>query len=59
VNLYIPSELDWPDVGLVLRQEGDITRGEAVRFSFPKTEEQTSPLNFRVPHWIRLTPADR
>lgn len=52
VNLYIPSELDWREAGLVLRQEGDITRGEPVRFTIVKAGKQTSTLNFRIPHWI-------
>lgn len=52
VNLYIPSELDWREAGLVLRQEGDLTRGEPVRFTVVKAAKQTSTLNFRIPHWI-------
>lgn len=52
VNLYIPSELDWREAGLVVRQEGDITRGEPVRFTVVKAGKQTSTLNFRIPHWI-------
>jgi DUF1680 family protein len=52
VNLYIPSELDWREAGLVLRQLGDITRGEPVRFTVVKAGKQTSTLNFRIPHWI-------
>ncbi|HMP84791.1 MAG TPA: glycoside hydrolase family 127 protein, partial [Verrucomicrobiota bacterium] len=51
-NLYIPSELDWRQAGLVLRQEGDLTRGELVRFTVVKASKQTSTLNFRIPHWI-------
>jgi DUF1680 family protein len=52
VNLYIPSELDWREAGLVIRQEGDVTRGEPVRFTVVKAAKQTSTLNFRIPHWI-------
>jgi DUF1680 family protein len=52
VNLYIPSELDWREAGLVIRQEGDVTRGEPVRFTIVKAGKQTSSLNFRIPHWI-------
>jgi uncharacterized protein len=52
VNLYIPSELDWREAGLVVRQEGDIARGEPVRFTVVKAGKQTSTLNFRIPHWI-------
>jgi hypothetical protein len=54
VNLYIPSELDWREAGLVLRQEGDITRGEPVRFTIVKAGGKSSTLNFRVPHWISM-----
>ncbi|HEY9173823.1 MAG TPA: beta-L-arabinofuranosidase domain-containing protein, partial [Verrucomicrobiae bacterium] len=52
VNLYIPSELDWREAGLVLRQEGDITRGEPVRFTVVQAGKKASTLNFRIPHWI-------
>ncbi len=52
VNLYIPSELDWPEAGLVLRQEGDLTRGEPVRFTVVKASGPSSSVRFRVPHWI-------
>lgn len=52
VNLYIPSELDWREAGLVVRQEGDISRGGPVRFTVVKAAKQTSTLNFRIPHWI-------
>jgi uncharacterized protein len=53
VNLYIPSELDWHEVGLVIRQEGDITRGEPVRFTVVKASgEKSSSVNFRIPSWI-------
>jgi uncharacterized protein len=52
VNLYIPSELDWREAGLVVRQEGDLTRGEPVRFTVVKAGGKSSRLNFRIPHWI-------
>lgn len=52
VNLYIPSELDWREAGLVVRQEGDVTRGGPVRFTVVKAGQQTSTVNFRIPHWI-------
>ncbi|MFO1511825.1 MAG: glycoside hydrolase family 127 protein [Verrucomicrobiota bacterium] len=52
VNLYIPSELDWREAGLVVRQDGDVTRGEPVRFTVVKAGKQTSTLNLRIPHWI-------
>ena len=52
VNLYIPSKLDWRDAGMILQQEGDITRGESVRFKIIKAGTQNARLNFRIPSWI-------
>jgi DUF1680 family protein len=52
INLYIPSELSWPDAGLTLRQEGDVTKGQPVRLSVVKSAGKTATLSFRVPHWI-------
>ena len=52
VNLYIPSQLNWREAGLVLRQEGDITRGEPVRFTIVQAGTQSVSLNFRIPSWI-------
>ncbi len=51
INLYIPSELDWQEAGMVLRQEGDITQGN-IRFKIVKASGQSTKLNFRIPHWI-------
>jgi hypothetical protein len=56
VNLYIPSELDWRETGLVVRQEGDITRGEPVRFTIVKAGNGSINLNFRIPGWISGPP---
>ena len=52
VNLYIPSELEWREAGMVIRQEGDLTRGEPVRFTLVKAETQSASLNFRIPGWV-------
>ena len=52
VNLYIPSELTWLDIGMVLRQEGDVTRGEAVRLTVVKGGAKAVTLNLRIPAWI-------
>jgi DUF1680 family protein len=52
VNLYIPSELDWRQAGLLVRQEGDLTRGEPVRFTVVKAGGRPADIQFRIPHWI-------
>jgi DUF1680 family protein len=51
-NLYIPSELNWKEVGMVVRQEGDITRAEPVRFTVAKASKRPITVNFRIPFWI-------
>jgi len=52
VNLYIPSELNWRKAGMVIRQEGDITRGEPVHFTVIKAATQSIGVNFRIPNWV-------
>jgi hypothetical protein len=52
VNLYIPSELSWREAGIVLRQEGDITRGDPVRLSVVKPGAHAVTLNLRIPAWV-------
>lgn len=52
VNLYIPSELDWREADLVVRQEGDITRGERVQFTVVRGASSPRTLHFRMPAWI-------
>jgi uncharacterized protein len=52
VNLYIPSVLNWQQAGLVLQQEGDLTRGEPVRFTVVKAGSQSANIYFRIPQWI-------
>jgi len=51
-NLYIPSELDWQEVDMTIRQEGDVTRAEPVRFTVTKAAKRPITLNFRIPFWI-------
>jgi DUF1680 family protein len=52
VNLYIPSELSWRGAGMVLRQQGDITRGEPVRLTVVKPGAHAVTLNLRIPAWV-------
>lgn len=52
VNLYIPSELDWREAGMILRQEGDITRGQPVRFTVVRGASSPRTVKFRIPAWI-------
>ena len=52
VNLYIPSELSWRETGMVLRQQGDITRGDPVRLTVVKPGTHAVTLNVRIPAWV-------
>jgi len=52
VNLYIPSELSWREAGMVLRQQGEITRGDPVRFTVVKPGARAVRLNLRIPAWV-------
>jgi DUF1680 family protein len=52
VNLYIPSELNWREAGMVLRQQGDILRGDPVRFTVVKPGAHAVTLNLRIPAWV-------
>jgi len=52
VNLYIPSELSWREAGMVLRQQGDITRGDPVRLKVVKAGANAVTVNLRIPAWV-------
>lgn len=52
VNLYIPSQLSWREAGMFLRQQGDITRGEAVRLTVVRSGAHAVTLNLRIPGWV-------
>jgi len=52
VNLYIPSELNWQEAGMVLRQQGDITRGEPVRLTVVQAGANAVTLHLRIPGWV-------
>ena len=52
VNLYIPSELNWQEAGMSLRQQGDITRGDPARFTVLKPGANAVTLHLRIPAWL-------
>ncbi len=52
VNLYVPSELNWREAGMVLRQQGDIMRGEPVRLIVVKAGTGAATLHVRIPAWV-------
>ncbi len=53
INLYIPSELDWREQGIVLRQEGNLPYVNTVRFTVAKVARPTTAtLKLRIPGWV-------
>ncbi|WP_044201401.1 glycoside hydrolase family 127 protein [Echinicola pacifica] len=52
VNLFIPSELDWADMGLVLKQETDFPEKEKSTFHFELEESKRINLLMRYPSWV-------
>jgi uncharacterized protein len=52
VNLFIPSELEWPQKQLRLRQETAFPREPRTRFSLALDAPARFGLNLRIPAWI-------
>jgi DUF1680 family protein len=53
VNLYIASELEWPEKGLRLKQETRFPEEQRATFTIAgKTPVQLS-INLRVPYWVK------
>ncbi len=51
VNLFIPSRLEWPGKGLVLRQLTRFPQEESTMIEFDRTPSAPVPLRIRVPAW--------
>ncbi|MFC4764806.1 glycoside hydrolase family 127 protein [Dyella koreensis] len=52
INLFIPSELDWPEQKLRLRQETAFPREPLTRFEIKLAAPAQLALNLRIPSWI-------
>lgn len=52
VNLFIPSELRWPERQLVLRQDTDFPREPRTRLALTLSAPTEMAINLRVPAWI-------
>jgi hypothetical protein len=52
VNLFIASELDWPQQGLRLRQQTRFPYEPATRFTFALAQPRAFAVNLRIPSWI-------
>jgi len=52
VNLFIASELDWPEKGLKVRQETKFPEEPGTRLVFTAAEPVETVLRLRIPGWI-------
>jgi uncharacterized protein len=52
VNLFIPSELDWRERGLTLRQETGFPREPRTRLRFKLLSSARFTVHIRIPAWI-------
>lgn len=53
LNLFIASELNWQEKGLVVRQETSFPQTDATRLSFQCAQPQTLALKVRWPEWAQ------
>jgi hypothetical protein len=59
VNLYIPSELSWPDRGLTLRQETRFPEKPATSLILTLARPADLTLKIRMPGWLSGAPSVR
>ena len=52
VNLFIPSELDWKEQGLVIRQETRFPESDQVRLSLKCRQPINGTVKIRYPLWV-------
>jgi uncharacterized protein len=53
VNLYIPSVVDWKEMGLVIRQEGGPPLRDTVTFTIEKAGKPVAAtIHLRLPGWL-------
>ena len=59
VNLFIPSELDWPEKGLKLRQETSYPVEQKTRITVAAARAGALSIRLRVPGWLHTAPTVR
>ena len=52
VNLFIASELDWPEKGLVVRQETNFPKEEGTTLAIKCDRPVRLALRIRIPYWV-------
>jgi len=57
VNLFVPSELNWTEKGLRLRQETKFPEAQSTLLTITAAKPQTLSIRLRVPGWLKTAPA--
>lgn len=57
VNLFIPSELNWKEPEITVRQDTHFPEEPATRFHFELRKPATFAVHFRKPGWLASAPA--
>ncbi len=51
VNLFIPSQLDWKEKGMTVRQETNFPRADTTTLTLSTKNSQELAIKIRVPYW--------
>jgi DUF1680 family protein len=51
INLFIPSELNWKENGMIVKQETNLPATDNVSFSITAAKSKSFPIRIRKPHW--------
>jgi DUF1680 family protein len=57
VNLFIPSEVDWPEKGFKLRQDTRFPDSPSTRLTVNAARPEETEIRLRVPGWLDAAPA--
>jgi DUF1680 family protein len=53
VNLFIASELEWPEKGVRVRQETNFPEEQGTRLTISAKNPSQMAINLRIPYWVR------
>jgi DUF1680 family protein len=51
INLFIPSEINWREKGLIMRQETRFPEQDKILLIFLEAPRKIMPVNIRIPYW--------
>jgi hypothetical protein len=56
VNLFIPSELDWPEMNFKLRQETNYPESPDISLTITSVSPRPLAVRLRIPNWVASAP---